>query len=256
MMAVQITSPNEFYEPSGRLVAENFTASSKYSKFADPQKNGTIIKVLELKDKTQISGKKSPGRVRDYYAQVGRWTGKDPILFSAGDPNLYGYVLNDPVNLVDSTGNIATLLSGGIGAVVGGFAGGISAYITGQDIGSAILVGAITGVGIGTGATLFSSLAVGAGRAAITGAIGGGIGGFTGNLVAQTAVNGSSNVDLASAGLAGLFGAVSGGCAAGAASAVTRGLSGISGGAAASIEVGVGTALAPIDVMINVRRKK
>jgi RHS repeat-associated protein len=38
---------------------------------------------------------------RDYDPEIGRWTTKDPIRFAGGDPNLYGYVLNDPVNLVD-----------------------------------------------------------------------------------------------------------------------------------------------------------
>lgn len=41
---------------------------------------------------------------RDYDASVGRWTAKDPIRFSGGDTNLYGYVLVDPVNFVDSDG--------------------------------------------------------------------------------------------------------------------------------------------------------
>lgn len=41
---------------------------------------------------------------RDYDAQTGRWTAKDPILFAGGDTNLYGYVLNDPINLRDSDG--------------------------------------------------------------------------------------------------------------------------------------------------------
>ncbi len=41
---------------------------------------------------------------RDYDAQIGRWTAKDPILFSGGDTNLFGYVLNDPMNLVDPYG--------------------------------------------------------------------------------------------------------------------------------------------------------
>ena len=41
---------------------------------------------------------------RDYNAEVGRWTSKDPILFGGGDPNLYGYVLNDPVHLRDENG--------------------------------------------------------------------------------------------------------------------------------------------------------
>ena len=35
---------------------------------------------------------------RDYSADVGRWSAKDPILFDGGDYNMYGYVVNDPVN--------------------------------------------------------------------------------------------------------------------------------------------------------------
>ncbi len=41
---------------------------------------------------------------RDYDPTVGRWTAKDPISFAGGDTNLYGYVLNDPVNIVDPAG--------------------------------------------------------------------------------------------------------------------------------------------------------
>ncbi|MCA9996328.1 MAG: hypothetical protein KDE56_11305 [Anaerolineales bacterium] len=41
---------------------------------------------------------------RDYDAQVGRWTAKDPIGFSGGDENLYVYVENDSMNYLDSTG--------------------------------------------------------------------------------------------------------------------------------------------------------
>ena len=41
---------------------------------------------------------------RDYDAQIGRWTVEDPIRFQGGDSNLYGYVLNDPINLSDSFG--------------------------------------------------------------------------------------------------------------------------------------------------------
>lgn len=45
--------------------------------------------------------------VRDYDPESGRWTSKDPILFNGGDSNLYGYVLADPVNLVDPEGKWA-----------------------------------------------------------------------------------------------------------------------------------------------------
>jgi len=41
---------------------------------------------------------------RDYDPEVGRWTAKDPIRFDGGDANLYGYVVGDPLNLVDSFG--------------------------------------------------------------------------------------------------------------------------------------------------------
>ena len=42
--------------------------------------------------------------LRDYDPDTGRWTAKDPIRFAGGDSDLYGYVLNDPVNLVDPLG--------------------------------------------------------------------------------------------------------------------------------------------------------
>jgi RHS repeat-associated protein len=41
---------------------------------------------------------------RDYNPSVGRWTTKDPIIFGGGDTNLYGYVLNDPLNIQDPSG--------------------------------------------------------------------------------------------------------------------------------------------------------
>lgn len=41
---------------------------------------------------------------RDYDAHAGRWTAKDPILFGGRQANLYAYVRNNPVNLVDPSG--------------------------------------------------------------------------------------------------------------------------------------------------------
>ena len=51
---------------------------------------------------------------------------KDPILFDGGDTNLYGYVMNDPVNFVDPEGTFAIALPilafPGAGAAIGGAA--------------------------------------------------------------------------------------------------------------------------------------
>ena len=38
------------------------------------------------------------------FASAGPLTAKDPIGFAAGDTNLYGYVMNDPVNWMDRSG--------------------------------------------------------------------------------------------------------------------------------------------------------
>ena len=41
---------------------------------------------------------------REYDAEAGRFTGKDPLLFGGGDTNLYAYCGNDPVNSADPYG--------------------------------------------------------------------------------------------------------------------------------------------------------
>lgn len=46
---------------------------------------------------------------RDYLAEAGRWTAKDPIGFDGAGSNLFAYVFNDPVNLWDNEGTIAPI---------------------------------------------------------------------------------------------------------------------------------------------------
>ncbi|MDL1973176.1 MAG: sugar-binding protein, partial [Deltaproteobacteria bacterium] len=69
---------------------------------------------------------------RDYDPDTGRWTAKDPIGFAGGDTDLYGYCLNDPVNLMDPWGlsAIGDIASGIKKAIVEGTKGG--AYSLGE----------------------------------------------------------------------------------------------------------------------------
>lgn len=81
---------------------------------------------------------------REYDPEVGRWTSKDPILFASGDMNLYGYVFNDPINLIDPSGNCPWC----IGALIGGIASGGAAYLAGGDARTVVVsaaAGAIAG---------------------------------------------------------------------------------------------------------------
>ncbi|MCC5859919.1 MAG: RHS repeat-associated core domain-containing protein [Ectothiorhodospiraceae bacterium] len=61
---------------------------------------------------------------RDYDPDTGRWTARDPIGFAGGDTNLYGYVLRNPVTLVDMTG-LAPSWVGPTAAVTGAAGGGL-----------------------------------------------------------------------------------------------------------------------------------
>ncbi|HLL54423.1 MAG TPA: RHS repeat-associated core domain-containing protein, partial [Myxococcaceae bacterium] len=87
---------------------------------------------------------------RDYDAETGRWTSKDPLRFAGGDTNLYAYTWQDPVNLVDPEGESPLSVAGVFaGAIVGGFSGWSSAKLTGSSPGVGMVVGAATGALVG-----------------------------------------------------------------------------------------------------------
>ncbi|NJD07609.1 MAG: RHS repeat protein [Methylococcaceae bacterium] len=101
--------------------------------------------------------------VRDYDAETGRWTAKDPILFQGRDSNLYGYSLNDPINVQDPTGKfyfVPVLIAGG--AAVGAVAGAILGWE--RDCLGNLKVGKLIGY-------TFGGALIGAGAGAIAGHI-------------------------------------------------------------------------------------
>jgi len=84
---------------------------------------------------------------RDYDAETGRWTSKDPIGFAGGETNLYVYVGNDPVNFVDETGLQAIPVPApwwvpiGAGAAAGAMVGGVAGALVGACLGALLLTG-------------------------------------------------------------------------------------------------------------------
>ncbi len=103
---------------------------------------------------------------RDYDPGTGRWTTKDPVKFNGGDTNLYGYVLNDPVNLVDPEGQapVVPIVTAAVGAIVGGISGGIHA----ADSGSNVFTGVARGLVVGGTTGLFGGAGYGSVRASLS----------------------------------------------------------------------------------------
>ncbi|MEK8018704.1 MAG: RHS repeat-associated core domain-containing protein, partial [Candidatus Parabeggiatoa sp.] len=134
---------------------------------------------------------------RDYDAQTGRWTAKDPILFDGGDTNLYGYVLGDPINFIDPFGEY-----GLAGAAYGFVSGAIGGYISGGIAGAILggLAGAIVGL-----VNPWGSHAAGA---FIGNAIASLAGQISGNYLAGKCVTNPNNYSVGAAVGAGIGGAI------------------------------------------------
>ncbi len=79
------------YEPFGQILAEQesipqpFKFVGKYGVMAEP--NGLYYM-----------------RARYYDPTVGRFISEDPLGFGGGDVNLYAYVMNNPISLIDPSG--------------------------------------------------------------------------------------------------------------------------------------------------------
>ncbi|HZP33677.1 MAG TPA: RHS repeat-associated core domain-containing protein [Candidatus Acidoferrales bacterium] len=79
---------------------------------------------------------------RDYDADTGRWTWMDPMLFGAGDTDLFAYVRNDPVNAIDPTGlaPVTTVGISGTGWLMGHAVTGQGGFAVGSHGDIAVFV--------------------------------------------------------------------------------------------------------------------
>jgi RHS repeat-associated protein len=91
---------------------------------------------------------------RDYDPSTGVWTQPDPSGFSAGDPNFYRYVGNQPTGFVDPSG-LAETPPGGWNWWAWDGAKAFASSIWGNTVGAIIETGSQVGEQIGTGAGAF-----------------------------------------------------------------------------------------------------
>jgi len=175
---------------------------------------------------------------RDYDPDVGRWTAKDPIFFAGGDTDLYGYVLNDPINLIDPAGKY-----GVGGAIIGGIAGGYGGFLSGIQSGN-ITAGIIGGLAGAVGGSLIGAIFPQA-SSAVGGIIGGAISGAFGGAVGGTVSKALSN-PCASAGDIGWAAAKGAGVG-----AFTGAIGGGFSGAAVAVGVGAPTAVGAAGAIIT-----
>lgn len=109
---------------------------------------------------------------RDYDTFTSRWTAPDPMGDAGGDPDWYGYCLDDPVNMHDPLGLFAWVPIAG--AAIGA---GSNAYdnwsdwrsgdMSNMDFAKSVGLGAVTGAASTMGGGVASTLLLGGGAAAV-----------------------------------------------------------------------------------------
>ncbi len=100
-------------------------------------------------------------RARYYDARLGRFLTEDPIGLAAGQPNLYPYVSNNPINRIDPSGLLNVLFGAGGSAVFRVGVEGSTGIVINIDNLSSPVVGDFTSVGVATGINVSADAFIG-----------------------------------------------------------------------------------------------
>ena len=151
-------------------------------------------------------------QARYYDPVVGRFHSNDPVGFAEGGVgyfNRYAYVLNDPINMTDPTGEF-----GIAGAIYGAISGGVGGYIASGGNLKATVAGAGVGAAVGAVNPFASNVVGAAAGSAVASAAGQVVGGVVDGQSLGDAVANVDKAAVAGAAVGGAagraFGAVAG----------------------------------------------
>jgi RHS repeat-associated protein len=94
----------------GSTVALTDTNGAVQTQYAYGPFGATTTTGASSTNSFEFTGRENDGtglyyyRARYYNTTIGRFVSEDPIGFDGGDVNLYAYVANDPINLIDPSG--------------------------------------------------------------------------------------------------------------------------------------------------------
>jgi RHS repeat-associated protein len=161
--AARINDNNYYhlYDGRGNVKAvidntQNVAASYSYGPFGELRATtGTVLQPYQFSTKRldERTGLLYYG-YRHYSSSFGRWTARDPVGFKGGDINLYRFVQNDPINLIDPYG-LWSIWGGSTGVAAwgpwGGNAGSGFAFDSDAGAGAYTTTGTTEGAGLSVG---------------------------------------------------------------------------------------------------------